>query len=616
MRARLLYRDAQGRDSGADLVIDGSFVGRAQECVVRTDDAMVSRRNCRIWREGKTWYVEDLVSSNGTFVNDQRVQKHALRHADVIRCGTLQARFVELDDLPSDRVDVDPSLMGDAGELTAVKAELESVLADRSAKEQKLFDIGRELDTLRIKAETDSSELQRLRAETVSQREKVGELSRIRQLTDEELNAQVRVGEQLRRDLESLKADHVELRDKHDKTSGDLQARDRQLERSMEDVQRTKQTLDEVRARLGELERTKDQGWRELNNRAGELDGLRAVISEQERLLEERRVGLIALEASTHDLRHEKERLLREVVVSRNERDEAKGQLASLRTQLEGLDEEHRRLQRSVTENTGGSADESLRLATDLRGARVAQKTLEAERDRLTERAELADQARAAMEQKVASLDVERTHALEERQRAISAKERAEQQLERAELQRKSAEDTRRGVEATDVRLVAEVATLREELDREKGAREEAEAKLAAQARYDESMLDIPGGDPVTAPISLEEVDPSNDARVQELEAELQELGSQLAIARAAQGTAGSAELVMQLRSRAEDAYNAVNDALSQLRTNILLARRLVGELGNDGEAAQSLRAAIAASIDNTEDAKGVLRSLREVVEA
>ncbi|MEO6952170.1 MAG: FHA domain-containing protein [Polyangia bacterium] len=621
MRARLLYRDAQGRDSGADLVIDGSFVGRAQECVVRTDDAMVSRRNCRIWREGKTWYVEDLVSSNGTFVNDQRIQKQALRHADVIRCGTLQARFVELDDLPSDRVDVDPSLMGDAGELAAVKAELESVLSDRSAKEQKLFDIGRELDTLRIKAETDSGELQRLRAETVSQREKVGELSRIRQLTDEELNAQVRVGEQLRRDLESLKADHGELRDKHDKTSGDLQARDRQLERSMEDVQRTKQTLDEVRARLGELERTKDQGWRELNNRAGELDGLRAVISEQERLLEERRVGLIALEASTHDLRQEKERLLREVVVSRNERDEAKGMLASLRTQLEGLDEEHRRLQRSVTENTGGSADESLKLATDLRAARVAQKTLEAERDRLTERAERADQARTAMEQKLASLDVERTHALEERQRAISAKERAEQQLLRAELQRKAAEEMRRGVEVTDVRLVAEVATLREELDvahaalaAEKAAREKAEPH---SVRYEQPTFDIPGGDPVTAPISLEEIDGQpNDARVQELEEELAELGAQLAIARAAQGSAGSAELVTQLRSRAGDAYNAVNDALSQLRTNILLARRLVGELGNESEAAESLRAAIAASIDNTEDAKGVLRSLREVAEA
>ena len=590
---------------------------------MRTDDAMVSRRNCRIWREGKIWWVEDLVSSNGTFVNDKRIQKRALHHADVIRCGTLQARFVELDDLPSDRVDVDPSLMGDVGELASVKGELESVLADRSAKEQKLFELQRELDTLRIRAETDTSELQRLRAETVAQREKVGELSRIRQLNDEELNAQIRVGEQLRRDLESLKSSHGELRGRHDKTAGDLQARDRQLERSFEDVQRTKQTLDEVRARLGELERTKDQGWRELNNRAGELDGLRAVISEQERLLEERRVGLIALEASTHDLRQEKERLLREVVVSRNERDEAKGMLSSLRNQLEGLDEEHRRLQRSISDGTSGSTDELLKLASDLRASRVAQKTLEAERDRLAERAERAEQALAAMEQKLASLDVASTHALEERQRAISAKERAEQQLERAELQRKAAEDTRRGVEVTDARLVSEVSTLREELDRareeaakQKAARANAEAQLAEWSvpGRDHPALDL-GSDTVTAPISLEEVD-GPDERVHQLEEELAELGTQLALARAELDGDGTPARMTQLRSRAEDAYNAVNDALSQLRTNILLARRLAGELGTDGETAQSLRAAITASIDSTEDAKGVLRALREVVEA
>src|SRR3954464_13167880 len=100
MGAKLLYRDAQGRDSSVDVIPDGVFLGRAADCAVRTDDAMVSRKNCKIWYAAGRWTVEDLGSSNGTFVNEVRVQKQALNHADVVRCGTLQVRFVETADAP------------------------------------------------------------------------------------------------------------------------------------------------------------------------------------------------------------------------------------------------------------------------------------------------------------------------------------------------------------------------------------------------------------------------------------------------------------------------------------------------------------------------------------
>ena len=41
MAAKLLYRDAQGRDAAVNLPETGSFLGRAVDCVIRTDDAMV-----------------------------------------------------------------------------------------------------------------------------------------------------------------------------------------------------------------------------------------------------------------------------------------------------------------------------------------------------------------------------------------------------------------------------------------------------------------------------------------------------------------------------------------------------------------------------------------------
>ena len=97
MPAKLLYRDAQGRDSSVDVPEPTPvFLGRAADCIIRTDDAMVSRKNCKISFAGGKFLVEDLGSSNGTFVNERKVQKQALNHGDVIRCGSLQVRYVEV----------------------------------------------------------------------------------------------------------------------------------------------------------------------------------------------------------------------------------------------------------------------------------------------------------------------------------------------------------------------------------------------------------------------------------------------------------------------------------------------------------------------------------------
>ena len=46
MGARLLYRDSHGRDGSVDLEpTTPCYVGRALDCAIRTDDAMVSRKH-------------------------------------------------------------------------------------------------------------------------------------------------------------------------------------------------------------------------------------------------------------------------------------------------------------------------------------------------------------------------------------------------------------------------------------------------------------------------------------------------------------------------------------------------------------------------------------------
>ena len=65
------------------------MVGRAIECDLRLEDTFVSQQHARIFGKNGSWYVEDLGSTNGTFVNEQRLAAPAmLAPGDRIRVGT------------------------------------------------------------------------------------------------------------------------------------------------------------------------------------------------------------------------------------------------------------------------------------------------------------------------------------------------------------------------------------------------------------------------------------------------------------------------------------------------------------------------------------------------
>src|SRR5215468_8268450 len=94
--ARLLFKDSQGREGTVELSpTETVYVGRGLECAIRTDDGMVSRRHSQIRMEGGRYVIEDLGSANGTHLNNNRVQKQALGHTDVIQCGSLMIRFLD-----------------------------------------------------------------------------------------------------------------------------------------------------------------------------------------------------------------------------------------------------------------------------------------------------------------------------------------------------------------------------------------------------------------------------------------------------------------------------------------------------------------------------------------
>ena len=55
---------------------------------VRLDDRKVSRRHARLWREGETWFLEDLDSSHGTYLNHERITgKVQVTDGDYLQIG-------------------------------------------------------------------------------------------------------------------------------------------------------------------------------------------------------------------------------------------------------------------------------------------------------------------------------------------------------------------------------------------------------------------------------------------------------------------------------------------------------------------------------------------------
>ena len=69
----------QGREPGRrfELANGESVIGRSSDCAVSLDVAAVSRRHALVREDGGRFYLEDLGSRNGTFVNNERVGDRA-----------------------------------------------------------------------------------------------------------------------------------------------------------------------------------------------------------------------------------------------------------------------------------------------------------------------------------------------------------------------------------------------------------------------------------------------------------------------------------------------------------------------------------------------------------
>jgi pSer/pThr/pTyr-binding forkhead associated (FHA) protein len=80
----------EGANKGEVVSLDGAplLIGRGNDAAIRLDDDYVSTRHARIGASGDQWYVEDLGSTNGTYVGNARIsQPTAISLGTQVRIG-------------------------------------------------------------------------------------------------------------------------------------------------------------------------------------------------------------------------------------------------------------------------------------------------------------------------------------------------------------------------------------------------------------------------------------------------------------------------------------------------------------------------------------------------
>jgi pSer/pThr/pTyr-binding forkhead associated (FHA) protein len=84
----VLVHGPDGQKPSTVRLAGATDVGRAESCTITVDDTYVSQHHARFFERDGAWYIEDLGSTNGTYLNDQRVTQAAeVQAGDVVRLG-------------------------------------------------------------------------------------------------------------------------------------------------------------------------------------------------------------------------------------------------------------------------------------------------------------------------------------------------------------------------------------------------------------------------------------------------------------------------------------------------------------------------------------------------
>jgi hypothetical protein len=94
--AALVVRAGGGR-VGESFALDGDrmTIGRRPDSDVFLDDVTVSRDHALLVKRSGDFYLDDLGSLNGTYVNRHRIESHRLEDGDEVQVGKFKLTFLQ-----------------------------------------------------------------------------------------------------------------------------------------------------------------------------------------------------------------------------------------------------------------------------------------------------------------------------------------------------------------------------------------------------------------------------------------------------------------------------------------------------------------------------------------
>jgi hypothetical protein len=94
---RLVVERAPGHTPGMEYEIaEGAVMGRGDEVEIRLEDPFASSRHARIVRQGPICVIEDLGSTNGTYLNEELLNgPQPLHPGDRVRIGDSEFSYVD-----------------------------------------------------------------------------------------------------------------------------------------------------------------------------------------------------------------------------------------------------------------------------------------------------------------------------------------------------------------------------------------------------------------------------------------------------------------------------------------------------------------------------------------
>lgn len=184
-------------------------IGSSESAAVRDTDGSVQPHHARLSNESGRWYLEDLHTESGTFLNGRRIDSRTpVAHGDVVRCGTSALELVcELEERTADTGDLAKELEQLLARIAALEKECSERNAEIDERGAKIHALRMSLGSVRADLahaqKLHEAALTELEERLVKERQDLAVLSQLCEVSAGELsNAQALMAE-LRRTIDS-----------------------------------------------------------------------------------------------------------------------------------------------------------------------------------------------------------------------------------------------------------------------------------------------------------------------------------------------------------------------------------------------------------------------------